>query len=38
MTYKKLLMYMPNLIKDQWLLIYHIDKITWIDFKKLLQV
>lgn len=27
-------MHMPIPIKDQWVLIYHIDKITWIDSKK----
>lgn len=35
MTYKKLLMYMPVPIKEQSVLIYHIDKITWIASKKL---
>ena len=33
MTYKKLLMHMLIPIKEQSLLIYHIDKITWIALK-----
>ena len=37
-TYKKLLMHMPVPIKEQSVLIHHIDKITWIALKKIVSI